>query len=256
MVDIRGSGGMMMDHDDSQTRDRGVEELNAALPRKVRLSDGGRNSFWGAVSLVVVEAILLAVGCQIDAKHMRQRGALRSEGRDAPGDVTAKGQSRSGVWVDYTFEVDGLAYQGYAVLPDDRRINPKVGGQIPVRYLPSDPSISHPSDWEWSAGWDIVPLIFMQLFPVLGAVMLVAFYRQRELARKGWVVEGKVTGCAPNGTKFRVYYEFHADTGALIEGSNEYADEYKYGSAIRIIYLRAKPARNDCYPVASYQTVE
>jgi hypothetical protein len=243
-----------MDHDDSQTINPAIDELNAALPRKVRLSDDARNLFWVAVSFIVVGAISLAVIYHIDAKQMRQREALRSEGRDAVGDVTAKGSSRGGVWVDYTFKVDGLAYEGTALLPR-RHIDASVGGQIPIRYLPSDPSVSHPSEWEWSTEWDIVPLLFMLFFPGMAAVVLVMIYRERELARKGWVVEGKVTGCTPNRTRFRVYYEFHTDTGALIEGSNAYADEYDYGSPILVIYLRANPARNGCYPVYYYRTV-
>ena len=157
---------MIMDHDDNQTINPGVDELNATLPRKVRLSDDARNLFGVAVSFIIVGAISLAVIYHIDAKQMRQREALRGEGRDAAGDVTAKGSSRGGVWVDYTFKVDGLAYKGTALLPR-RHIDANVGGQIPIRYLPSDPSVSHPSEWEWS-GVGHRPPFFYALFPRYG----------------------------------------------------------------------------------------
>jgi hypothetical protein len=246
-------GGRMADGGDRQTRDQELNRLNASLPRKVWMSDNASPLFLWAVMLILGGVIWFAVYYHFASEHIQQREILRREGRAALADVTAKGTSRSGVSIHYTFKVDGLPYQATAFLPDDRRIDPNVGAQIPIRYLPSDPSISHPSKWEWSAESDIVPDLFMIFFPGLGVTALVFLFREREFARKGWAVEGRVTGCTRRGPRFSVYYEFHTGTGSLIEGSNDsYPDEYEYDSRVPIIYMRNNPKRNSLYPPVYY----
>jgi hypothetical protein len=185
------------------------------------------------------------------AHNMRHRNMLRSQGREVLGDVTSFHQDRDGVYVHYAFQADGKIYRDSAELPEQMGKN--IGEHMLLRYLPSDPSISHPSAWEWKQRGDIVPDILMLLFPLPGAAAAIALYRQRVLTRKGWIVEGKVTGCAPNGNRFTVYYEFRTLAGTLVEGSNAYSDECTCGSKILVIYLRHKPASNNPYPLGAYE---
>jgi hypothetical protein len=87
--------------------------------------------------------------------------------------------------------------------------------------------------------------------------LAIKLLRERTLVRYGWCVDGKVTGCAPNHTKFSIDYEFHTQENLLIEGSNEYSEEaYELGSSIRIIYLRNHPKKNAFYPLSAYRIVE
>lgn len=230
-----------------------ADDLNSALPRRVRLySDEAKRLYWFVVFLLGLATIWFAYYCHYAFKESQQREALHSEGRDVLGEVSAKDQSRSGVFVHYLFKVDGIVYQGNAELPTDRHVEANVGQPLRIRYLPSEPSVSHPSEWDWSAEWDIaldLIVLFFILIGVRGAVML---YRERELARKGWVVEGKVTSCVPKGRRFSVYYEFRTDDNTLMEGSNDYWDDCEVGSRILVIYSRDNPKRNDCYPLSAY----
>ena len=127
---------------------------------------------------------------------------------------------------------------------------------ILIQYLASDPFVNHPSAWDWSMGSDIIPNLFMLLIPGAGAVGLGYLYRERRLARIGWVTEGTVVACAPKGSRFRVDYEFFDEDHVEFDGDTEESyDEYKTGSKIRVIYLRKNPKRNDAYPMSIYETV-
>jgi len=75
------------------------------------------------------------------------------------------------------------------------------------------------------------------------------------LARIGWVTEGKVIACAPKGNLFRVDYEFFDEHNTQFDGADEYSDEYKTGSNIRVIYLRENPKRNDIYPLSDFENI-
>lgn len=247
---------MTMAHDNNQTRNPTTEELNAALPRKVRLySDDARRLYWFVVFLLGSATIWFAYYCHHAFMQSKQREALHSEGREVLGEVTGKNQNRSGVFVHYLYEVGGIAYKGEAELPINRHVDASVDQPIRILYLPSEPSVSHPSGWNWSAEWDIVPNIIVLVFAGIGVIGAVMLYRDRALARKGWVVEGRVKSCVPSGRRFSVYYEFHTGDKDLMEGSNDYWDECEINSPIFIIYLRSNPKRNDCYPLASYRAV-
>ena len=57
---------------------------------------------------------------------------------------------------------------------------------IAVRYLPSDPTVNHPADWEWSGLeiMDLIPEVFMLFFTSVGVIALVALFRNRRLGRQ------------------------------------------------------------------------
>jgi hypothetical protein len=235
-----------------------LDEINAKVPREVRLSDDGRSSVWLTLILLGGGLLFLA-GVSYYLIHQRQNhDALDRQGMEAPARVTRIGHGRGGAHVDYEFEVDGVTYENdvhWQGGPD--RLG--IGSQIPVLYLSSDPSVNYPKGWGW---WDFgyLFLFYFGALPVYaGAREAWNLYRDWRLARLGWVTEGTVTLCVPQKKtdKFMVDYEFRADRDQLIEGSNnDCPDEYKTDSKIQVIYLRDRPQRNDSYPLNSYRIVE
>jgi hypothetical protein len=102
----------------------------------------------------------------------------------------------------------------------------------------------------------VFPNLFALLFPGGGVTIAMNLYRERYLARFGYVTEGTVIACAPKGSRFRVDYEFLNEDHVEFDGDTEESyDEYKTGSNIRVIYLRKNPKRNDAYPMSTFQTV-
>jgi hypothetical protein len=244
-----------------------VHEINAKIPRKVCLdADGG-------LAGLVLSLIFLGVGLAwfgIAYHHYfihqpRVRDTLNRDGSEAMGQITKirSGVGRgAGTYVDYVFRVDGSDYQNTINLeyepqsPDGELPYLSVGEPIRVQYLPSQPFVNRPSGWAWWTWWDDgLPQLFIFLFLGVGISGLVLLFRERRLARIGWVTEATVIACAPNRSRFRVDYEFNTENGTEFDGADENCDEYKTDSKIRVIYLRSNPKRNTTYPNSTYHTV-
>lgn len=245
------------------TRELSVRELNAMIPRKVRLDpDGGYMA--AAIALLLLGFGVVSFGglAYYLVQQSRHREALIRGGREAMAKVTKLTNGHT-TYARYTFRFGGADYNGEAELddqheprwPDGRTKYVREGDQITILLLPSDPSINYPSGWAWWSLWDLPPHLFLLLFPGIGVLILGYLFRERRLARVGWVTEGKVVACAPKGSRFRVDYEFYTEDHALFDGANENADEYKSGSNIRVIYLPKDPKRNDAYPLTTFHAL-
>jgi len=234
-----------------------IQKLNAMIPRKVRLdADVGYKFLLFVIVFLGGGLICIGGASYYYAEQAWHREALNRGGREAIARITEIDSGRGSTAVYYTFRLSGTVHQGHAYFPQDRYLNIRVGEEMPILFLPSDPSINHPISWEWWSWWDLVPQLFLLFFSCVGAVPAGALYRDRRLARVGWVTEATVIACAPNGKQFRVDYEFYSEDHEQFDGANENCDEYKTGSKIRVIYLRKNPKRNDTYPMSTYRTVE
>jgi hypothetical protein len=247
-------------------REPSIREINAKIPRKVSLDpDGGQTSLVFALILLGFGLIWFGGNFYYYFVHQaRLREALNRNGHEAIGTITkiySPGR-RSGVLVAYKFRADGSDYHGEINLGDEPELPDgelpylKVGESIRVQFLPGNPQVNHPIGWAWWSWWnDVFPQLFFLVFPGGGIAILFSIYRERRLARIGWVTEGEVIACAPKGKQFRVDYEFYSEDHEQFDGANENCDEYETGSKIRVIYLRNNPKRNDTYPLTSFHTV-
>jgi hypothetical protein len=244
-------------------RELSIHEINAMIPRKVRLDpDGGYQALALIFFFLGGGLIWFGVLSYHDVQQARHREALNRESKEAIARVTRI--SGKTLYAHYTFPFDGKDYHGEAELdhqvepkwPDGRTKHVRENQQISVLFLPSDPSVNHPSGWAWWSWGDLPPYVFMLFISSIGVAGLGYVYRERRLARIGWVTEGKVIACAPKGKRFRVDYEFFNENREQFDGANEYSDEYETGSNIRVIYLRKNPKRNDTYPMSSFRTAE
>ena len=255
-----GKNQMLLDASLPVTSELSLPEFNALIPRRVQLSsEQPKMLLFSLLAFLATGAIWFSFYSYYSG-HVQQREVLRRDGRELIAEITELPSSKSGTYVQYTFRVGRVWYSGEARLPDGP-LKGAVGQPILVRYFPADPTINHPAAWEWTLDSDIIPILFLLLLSgggFLPAVLLpIKLLREKKLARNGWCIDGKVTACAPNHTRFSVDYEFHTQENLLVEGTNDYCEEeYKLGSAIRIIYLRQHPRRNACYPLSAYRIVE
>ncbi len=141
------------------------------------------------LALVVVVVLCLGFGGLITGnfwfeihKQIRQRAILRQEGRDTVGSVTATHAGHGSPTVTYAFRVNGLNYSGKAEILNYRLVLHK-SDSIDIRYLPTDPTVNHPADWEWSGLqiMDLIPEVSMLLFTSVGIAALIALIRNRRL---------------------------------------------------------------------------
>lgn len=123
-------------------------ELRQRSPWKTRLA-----AISGyLVGNMLVSAFFLAAavtGLSRTAKEVRNGRELARDGRLAyTADVQSGGLHLATVY--YSFIYNGTQYRGEAILPQRylNRINEySKSGDVPVLFLPADPSISYPDDW-------------------------------------------------------------------------------------------------------------
>ncbi len=239
---------------DAAAREPTLEELNAGVPRRVFLYSNDSQFLLTAIVFLVGGGLVWFTSFgYLTMQKVQHRKALSRQGQVTAATVTRilSGHSLTAV---YAFQAAGAAYRGKAKIPEGQRPVPRVGEQLSVLFLPSDPSVNHPRDWVWWTGWDLFPHIIMMFFTSLGLTLVGVLYRDRRLARLGWVTEGTVTSCVPDKKRFTVGFEFRTDRNERFEGStSDCEDEYKAGSKIRVIYLRHHPRRNSAYPMDLYR---
>ena len=220
-----------------------ISEANAGIPRKARFDDG----MIAALVFTLFFFVLWLIPVGFRAYDVHTFYVLRQAGYEASGEVTKSYPGRGSVDVNYRFSVDGVVYTGDAkMIGDDYRIQ-APGDTILIRYLPKNPSVNQPVNWEWFSSWELPYYVLgLGLLAGVGA-LLVAGWRKRRLARIGIVVEGRVTGCVPDGNRFKAYYEFTTKDKVWAEGSTQMSEECKVGASIPVIYLRSNPKRNDLF---------
>jgi hypothetical protein len=225
-----------------------VSEANARIPRKVRFDDDIISALGFTLFFLALWLVPATWGAYDDIRDSHIRDILRQKGHETNGEVIKSYPSRSGVNVIYRFSVEGVLYSGRAkIIAHDYRAQ-APGETIPIRYLPEDPRVNQPLRWGWfSAGWAMFYSLGLVIMVVAGA-LIVSGSRKKELARTGVVVEGRVTGCAPDRSLFKVYYEFTTEENVSLEGSARIPEECGAGDSIPVMYLRSNPKRNDFYP--------
>ena len=238
-------------------KEMSIDEINAAIPRSVYLSADGQTPLQIFLGILVFGLMCLAAISYFVVKDKRKADALKRDGHEATASVTKIiHPRRSGDVVYFTFPFGGTIYHGEAQISDFQAMRVQVGGQLPIQFLPSDPSVNHPIGWDYWGFGQIVAYGWGLMVVGLGVKGLVSMYLQRRLGRIGWVTEGKVIACAPKGSRFRVDYVFSTEDQTECDGATEDSyDEYKYGAKIRVIYMRHNPKRNDTYPLADFPTV-
>jgi hypothetical protein len=239
---------------DSETLN-GPSELRGPLPRRVQMSSTDA-SFLLVVVVVCLGIGSIAVGfeCFNATKQMRQRTALGRDGLITTGKVSATHGGHGDSMVSYTFNANGTKYVGSAEMPNYRLILHESDA-ITIRFLPSEPTINHPADWDWSGGGNLMPMLFALFFVTMGSVALLVLLRDRKLAREGKPVQAVVIDCNPDKAQFRLLYEFRTTDGLSVKGSCNCAEEYEEGTQVWILYLPKRPRRNHSYPMEYFSVV-
>lgn len=223
-------------------------ELQCLTPRKLRLNGTGASRLaWAFVALVIAGWFFTSYATKA-AHESRVRNALRASGQQVDGELLGVtfGQDQESATVGYAFELNGKKFSGSAYAPEFFANELKLARSIPVRYLPSDPAINHPADWEWSPVDDIWELIASAPFAAWGLYILVGLLRSFHVVSEGAPALATVIDCYDRGRRrgYRVEYEFHLGDGRKFTGrytSNELPD---VGAEVWVLYLQEDPRRN------------
>lgn len=236
-------------------------ELVGPPPRRIQLTGYG-------ITLAVVMAVLIAAAviftCFIASEAARQvqiRTALRGVGNETLGKIEKLHQPYAlKEYVDYIFIADSKTYRGTAIVPLEVYHMIKSASSLSIRYLPEDPALNHPVDWEWSvmSEWD--PIFIVILLAGLGCLLfLVPQMRfERRVAAEGVAAVGVVTKCSVSGKGgfINLKYDFRAQDDLLVKGRRDFKTRQEVGAKILILYMPQKPKQNVPYPLSAWRIVK
>ncbi len=229
-------------------------ELAGSLPREVRLSAAG-------IALAVVATLMSAgavaafVGLEaIASRESTQRLLLEQQGVNTSAVITrlwrARDKERQPM-VAYRFEYDGRAYEGQAKVSLRIWNTLAEGSPLPVRLVPSNPGLNHPSDWPGSQMPAWLPPVVAVFLAAVAALLVFLLRCQRHLLSDGRPAPAIVTrySLADHGRK-RVHYEFAQSSGARGQGkSGPMRKLPPIGSTLCVIYDPENPRRSAPYPM-------
>jgi hypothetical protein len=230
------------------------DELRQNVPRKVRLA--GRGLYYIIGTLIVSGAFLalviaLSVG---DAKLAKQDKQLADAGRMTYTDDVF----RSGGIVFYSFRFDGETYHGKVSVPQEYRARVDryhQSGSFPILFLPSNPSISRPYDWQNRETVPWLKRFFAFLVIIQWCGLGKYVLRDFRLVRSGEVAIGRVIKCLYNRSNgsIRLRYEFRDADGLLTEGRGEYPTRLDVNSKVVVMYLSKVGGKSRPYPTVFFR---
>lgn len=230
-------------------------ELARALPREVRMSGYGRFlSLFFTLLIASSVAMCFFMRRQIAAQSVGAE-ALRTQGVDANGEVGRlwrEGRSNTPM-VGYMFTAGTMRVRGESSVPEKLWPHVQKAGMIPIRYLPSDPLVNHPAEWEESAGPLWIPFLFPAMVLVSAAFLFANLRRQANLLAEGVPAQGVVTGCHHIKGGWSARYRFRTREGAIAGGRCKVRHKLATGASVCVLHDPQDLGRNRIYPMDAYR---
>lgn len=232
-------------------------ELTRALPRETRISGRGMfNVILGILFLIA--AIALGFWLYNDGlQQAAQTAVLRSQGQQATAEITKlwhQGKDSTPM-VRYAFTANGVRIRGDASVPKALWPGLQKAGFLPVRYLPSNPTVNHPAAWDRPTVPAWFPFLIPSVWAVGSVILLFNLRRQGQVAAEGTPTAGVVTKCFRIKGGWSVRYQFRAKDGTILQGRDRVWDRMQPGANICVLYLPENPRRNYVYPMCLYRVV-
>ena len=213
----------------------------------------------GGVALLVVAAMMLlgavaaAIGLGTTARRQaKDHRLLQEQGVNTEAQITRlwrSGDKNQQHLVSYRFTVQEREYAARKGVP--ARIWQKLtaGSSLPVRFLPSDPKVNHPTEWNDTPMPNWLPYLLSGGLVAIAFGITIPLRIQMRLLTEGRPAPGTVTGHrrTKDGTILR--YEFVLLNGATAKGRGQSRRPPAIGAPICVLYDPENPRRNAPYPL-------
>lgn len=217
-------------------------ELTGPLPRHVQPPSG---MLFPALVLLSCSGVLLW-GLYRAAGEYAASVALRHGSQETTGVVTFS-TWRGATRVSYRFTVNGATFSGSSSATIHHQADLKKGDRLPIRFLPSNPAINRPAEWEGPEGDWWLGCAFSGLLVAVFLWGLLSTRRYLQVQAEGLPAAGTVISCLSSGRQsWEAKYQFRAG-GQLLEGSGSLAELLEPGATICVLYLPQSPRRNLVY---------
>ena len=212
----------------------------------------------GIALLVVAAALLLgavaaAIGLGTTARRQAEdHRLLQEQGVNADARITRVWRSSDKDQqhlVSYRFTVEEREYVARKTVPARIWQTLKAGSSLPVRFLPSNPKVNHPIEWDETPMPDWVPYLVFAVLAAIACLCAIQLRNQMRLLTEGRPAPGIVTGQrrTKDGTVIR--YEFTLLNGATAKGRGQSRRPPAIGSPVCVLYDPENPRRNAPYPL-------
>ena len=220
--------------------------------RPVSLTGGGIALLVVAV-LMLLGAVAAAIGLGTTAKRQaKDHRLLQEQGVNTEARITRlwrSGDKNQQHLVSYRFTVQERAYEARNKVPTRIWQTLTVGSSLPVRFLPSDPKVNHPTEWDDTPMPNWLPYLLSGALVVIAFGVTIPLRIQMRLLTEGRPAPGTVTGHrrTKDGTILR--YEFVLLNGATAKGRGQSRRPPAIGAPICVLYDPENPRRNAPYPL-------
>ena len=229
------------------------DSLGYSSLRPVRLTTTGKALIVAAVTLAIGA---MALGVFLGRKVRREaaeRALLRDQGIAAEAVVTRVwrgGENNSEHRLTYRFEYGGRTYSRSVGTPVGiwRALAP--GADLPVRFVPSRPSMSHPVAWSSKELPLWFPYLLAAMVTVPAFLLPIPVRREARLLAEGRPAPGRVIGFKKTDKSVRVQYEFCLLNGSIAKGKVNRSKPPVEGAPLCVLYDPENPRRNAPYPLS------
>jgi len=226
--------------------------LGYSSMRPVRLSAGG-------ITMIVLAVLFIAIGIGIGItmtkqSHTKAENAerLANEGVETTATITRvwrTGGKSDRRMVGYQFIAGGNEIHSTASPPRDIWVTLHAGDSLPVRYVPSEPEINHPTAWAGSPTPPWLPWMMLVLFVWPAGLFAWLIRRDWRLLEEGRPAPGVITKIR-HAKQTILYYEFRLPSGEVKQGRCGGGRRGTgIGDAVCVLYDPENPRRNAVYPL-------
>jgi hypothetical protein len=225
--------------------------LGSSPPRPVRLTAQGR--FIAAViAFLILGGFALGIFLARNIKRETERKELlQQQGINTSATVTRLWRSpdkEQTPHVAYRYEYQGTIYRGSVQAPLARWRELKEGSPLTVRFVPSQPTLSHPVDWPRRGLPVWFPYLMTALLAAIGALVSMKLAAAMRLLAEGRAAPGRITAVR-RAKGVTVHYEFELANGRKCKGRAHVRKAPPAGEPVSILYDPDRPKRNTLYPL-------
>ena len=229
------------------------DSLGYSSLRPVCLTRQGKALIGLGVILAIGGVLLGVFLAGVSRRQTGERHRLGTEGLGADATVTrawiADSKDRQ-QWIAYRFDYGGRSYTHEVEAPGKIWQGLSAGSTIQVRFVPSQPSISHPIAWNAQALPLWLACLLAGTIAALSPLPLIPLRRQARLLTEGRPAPGRVTAVKKADKFLVVHYEFRLLNGVVVEGK-AHANSAPAGDAtLCVLYDPENPRRNSLYPLS------
>lgn len=232
-------------------------ELRGRTPRRVLFTASGVLVGIAAAILLALAAAAVVWAGGAAARQRQQNSALHKSGRETKGAITRlRVTSSLESQVSYTFTAGDATYTGEARVPAEVARSLAGFKSLAILYLPTNPAINQPADWESSPHLQLAFLVAPIIAALLGLMLLILLGLEYRMAAEGRPALAMVSQCRRGRNGYLIHYRIRIGDETTIKGRGWCESPQEPGNGIWVLFQPGKSRRSLPYPLTYCRVLE